>query len=293
MEQNNKIVLFQEKAIRRIWHKETWFFSIVDVIAVLTDSTQPSRYWNDLKKKLTKNEGAAQVFDKIEKVKFVGLDNKSYPSDGADRQIILRLIMSIPSPKAEPFKQWMAQVGEERIQEIEDPELGFERLKDIYKAKGYTDEWIERRLKSIGIRKELTDEWKGRGVKEGQEYSILTAEIAKATFGLTPSEHKKVKSLDKENLRDHMTNLELIFTMLGEEVTRSLAIQADAQGFEENHETAVQGGQLAGKARRNIEEDGRVKVVSTDNFLNQIKEAEQKQASPPDAISDITENRAG
>ena len=293
MEQNNKIVLFQEKAIRRIWHKETWFFSIVDVIAVLTDSTQPSRYWNDLKKKLTKNEGAGQVFDKIEKVKFVGLDNKSYPSDGGDRQTILRLIMSVPSPKAEPFKQWMAQVGEERIQEIENPELGFERLKEIYKAKGYSEEWINARLKSIGIRKELTDEWKNRGVQEGQEYSILTAEIAKATFGVTPSQHKKLKNLEKENLRDHMTNLELIFTMLGEETTRKIAINAKAIGFGENHEAASKGGEAAGKARLNVERATGEPVVSTDNFLNQIKEAEQKQALPPDAVTDITENTAG
>lgn len=289
MEQNNKIILFQEKAIRRIWHNEEWFYSIIDVIAILTDSSQPSRYWSDLKKKLTKNEGALQVFDKIEKVKFKGLDLKYYPSDGANTQTVLRLLMSIPSPKAEPFKQWLAQVGQERIEEIENPEMAIERARDIYKAKGYSEEWIESRIKSIGIRKELTEEWKQRGVKEGQEYSILTAEIAKATFGLTPSEHKNVKGLDKQNLRDHMTNLELIFTMLGEEVTKQFAIQDDALGFEENHASAHRGGTAAGEARRNLEKRG-AKVVSSDNFLHQIEEAEKNNIIPLDGnLRDDTE----
>jgi DNA-damage-inducible protein D len=288
MDATNKIVLFQEKAIRRIWHNESWFYSIVDVMAVLTDSSQPSRYWNDLKKKISKNEATNQVFDKIEKVKFLGLDGKSYPSDGANTKTLLRLIMSVPSPKAEPFKQWMAQVGEERIQEIENPEIAIERARDIYKAKGYSDEWIESRIKSIGIRKELTDEWSKRSVKEGQEYSILTAEIAKATFGLTPSEHKKLKSLDKQNLRDHMTNLELIFTMLGEEVTKQFAIEDDAVGFEENQDAARRGGKAAGEARRNIEKRG-AKVVSPENFLNQIENAEKKNALSIDTTPDVTE----
>lgn len=281
MEQNSKIILFQEKAIRRIWHNEEWFYSIIDVIAVLTDSSQPSRYWNDLKKKLIKNESAFQVFDKIEKVKFRGLDLKKYPSDGASTQTVLRLIMSIPSPKAEPLKQWLAQVGQERIEEIENPEIALKRAREIYKAKGYSEEWIESRIKSIGIRKELTEEWKQRGVKEGQEYSILTAEIAKATFGITPSEHKNIKGLDKQNLRDHMTNLELIFTMLGEEVTKQFAIQDNALGFEENHSSAYRGGTAAGEARRNLEKRG-AKVVSSDNFLHQIEKAEKNNIIPTD-----------
>lgn len=278
MEQNNKVVLFQEKAIRRVWsgdHQE-WIFSIVDVISVLTDSTQPSRYWNDLKKKMTKNEGASQVFDKIEKVKFLGLDGKKYPSDGANTQTVLRLIMSIPSPKAEPFKQWLAQVGAERIEEIENPELGIERIRLIYAAKGYPKEWIETRLKTIDIRKQLTDEWKIRGVKEGQEYSILTAEIAKATFGLTPSEHKELKKLSRENLRDHMTNLELIFSMLAEETTRRITVVDEAQGFLQNHEAALRGGYATGEARKRYEQTSGEKVVSPDNFLTQIEEAKNK-----------------
>ena len=191
--------------------------------------------------------------------------------------------MSVPSPKVEPLKLWLAQVGKERIEEIENPELAVERARDIYKAKGYSDVWIERRLKSIEVRKELTDEWKGRGVKEGQEYAILTAEMAKATFGVTPSEHKKLKSLDKENLRDHMTNLELIFTMLGEDVTRRVAVTKDAIGFNENLDAAQKGGQAAGEARERVEAVSGEKVVSTDNFLAQIEAAEQKKALPMDS----------
>jgi DNA-damage-inducible protein D len=288
MEQNNKIVLFQEKTIRRVWYNEAWWFVIEDVIAALTDSANPKMYLKNMRRRdIELNKGWVQIGTTLS----VETDGGVQKMNCANTKGLFRLIMSIPSPKAEPFKLWLAQVGEERIQEIENPEIAIERVREIYKAKGYSQEWIESRIKSIGIRKELTDEWKKRQVQEGQEYSILTAEIAKATFGLTPSEHKKVKNLDKENLRDHMTNLELIFTMLGEEVTRSLAIQADAQGFEENHDTAMQGGLLAGKARRNIEEDGRVKVVSTENFLNQIKEAEKKNILPDGAITDITEKK--
>jgi DNA-damage-inducible protein D len=281
MEQHNKIVLFQEKAVRRIWHKEQWYFAITDVIEILTETPQPRRYWSTLKKKILHTEGGSQLLSFMEQLKVEAADTKKYRTDVANTKGVLRILMSVPSPKAEPFKQWLAQVGEERIEEIENPELGFERLKDIYKSKGYTDEWINARLKSIGIRKELTDEWKNRGVTEGHEYSILTAEIAKATFGVTPSQHKKIKNIDKENLRDHMTNLELIFTMLGEETTRKIAINAQAEGFEENHEAAIKGGQAAGKARLNVERATGEPVVSTDNFLNQIKEAEQKQALPP------------
>jgi DNA-damage-inducible protein D len=293
MEQNHKIVLFQEKAIRRVWHKEQWYFAITDVIEILTETPQPRRYWSTLKKKILHTEGGNQLLSFMEQLKVEAADTKKYLTDVANTKGVLRIIMSVPSPKAEPFKQWLVQVGEERIEEIENPELGFERLKDIYKAKGYADDWIERRLKSIGIRKELTDEWKRRNVQEGQEYSILTAEIAKATFGLTPTEHKKVKSLDRENLRDHMTNLELIFTMLGEDVARRVSVTTDAQGFEENHEAALKGGQAAGEARERVEAISGEKVVSGDNFLTQIKEAAQKQALPPDAITDITDNSEG
>lgn len=281
MEQNNKIVLFQENTIRRIWHNEAWWFAVVDVIAVLTESTNPGVYWRVMKKRLSE-EGANESVTNCNSFKFVAADGKMRLVDCANTQTLLRLIMSIPSPKAEPFKQWLAQVGQERMEEIENPEIAIERARDIYKAKGYSDKWIDSRLKSINIRKELTDEWKERGVNEGQEYSILTAEIAKATFGLIPSEHKNLKSLNKENLRDHMTNLELIFSMLGEESTRLFAIEGDAQGFHENFETAQKGGKAAGDARRNFEKSGQ-KVVSNTNFLKQIEDAEKENTLPSES----------
>ncbi len=281
MEQNNKIILFQENTIRCIWHNEAWWFAVVDVIAVLTESTNPGVYWRVMKKRLSE-EGANESVTNCNSFKFAAADGKMRSVDCANTQTLLRLIMSIPSPKAEPFKQWLAQVGQERMEEIENPEIAIERARDIYKAKGYSDKWIDSRLKSINIRKELTDEWKERGVNEGQEYSILTAEIAKATFGLIPSEHKNLKSLDKENLRDHMTNLELIFSMLGEESTRLFAIEGDAQGFHENFETAQKGGKAAGDARRNFEKSGQ-KVVSNTNFLKQIEDAEKENTLPSES----------
>ncbi len=272
MEQDNKIILFQEKAIRRIWHNEQWYFSVVDVIEVLTDSPQPKTYWAMMKKR------ESQPFTNCEPLKLLAADGRQRLTDCANTEGVFRIIMSVPSAKAEPFKKWLAQVGQERMEEIENPEIAIERARELYKAKGYPEEWIERRIKSIEIRKELTDEWKNRGVKEGPEYSILTAEIAKATFGLTPTEHKTLKGLEKENLRDHMTNLELIFTMLGEDVTRNVAIKTDAQGFLDNHEAAAKGGQAAGEARERVEAISGEKVVSPTNYLNQIKDAEKNNS---------------
>ena len=274
MEQNNKIILFQEKQVRRVWHKNQWYFSIIDVIEVLTDSPQPSRYWNELREKLQKESENEQLFANTEKLKMKSLDGKQRKTDSANTQTLLRIIMSVPSPKAEPFKQWLAQVGQERIEEIENPEIAIDRAKEIYKAKGYPEEWIERRLQTIEIRKQLTEEWKNRGVKEGQEYAILTAEIAKATFGLNPSEHKEFKGLTKssDNLRDHMTPLELIFTALGEEMTRAVTVDTNAQGFEESAYAAQKGGRAAGKARLAAEKETNVKVVSDKSFLKQIEE---------------------
>ena len=270
--QDNKIVLFQEKSVRREWHKGQWHFSIVDVIEVLTDSPIPRNYWTKIKKSLIEE---SQLHPFWMQLKLTASDGKKRLTDCTDTEGILRIIMAVPSPKAEPFKLWLAQVGRERMDEIENPELGIERIRALYKAKGYSDEWISSRLKSIDIRKELTEEWQNRGVKQGQEYSILTAEIAKATFGLTPSKHKTLKNLDKQNLRDHMTSLELIFSMLGEESTRLFALEGDSQGFDENRETALKGGKAAGDARRNFEKSGQ-KVVSSQNFLKQIEDAEQK-----------------
>lgn len=283
MEQDNKIILFQENTVRRLWHDGRWHFSVSDIIGILTDSKDAKAYWRQLKKR------EPQLVTVCHGLKLMSNDGKQRVEDCASTEGVFRIIQSVPSPKAEPFKLWLAQVGQERLEEIENPEIAIERIKEIYKAKGYSDEWIESRIKSIGIRKELTDQWKKRGVKEGSEYSILTAEIAKATFGVTPSEHKSLKGLDTQNLRDHMTNLELIFTMLGEEVTRNLTVQTDAKGFNENLDTAIQGGQLAGKARRNLEEDGRVKVVSSENFLKQIEEAEKNNSLPADSATNNAE----
>jgi DNA-damage-inducible protein D len=268
MEQDNRIVLFQEKRIRRLWHNEEWYFSVVDVIAALTDSQNPNRYWTDLKRRSNKETGQSYAF--CVSLKMLSPDGKTYKTDCANTEGVFRIIMSIPSPKAEPFRLWVAQVGAERLEEMENPEIGIHRNLEYYKAKGYTNEWIKTRLKGIDIRKELTDEWKNRGVKEGQEYSILTAVIAKGTFGISPSEHKKLKGLEKPNqeLRDHMTNLELVLTTLGEEVTRSLAVDGDAQGFNENHDAAIKGGQAAGESRERVEAITGKKVVSSQNFLN-------------------------
>ncbi len=279
MEGNHKIVVFQEQNIRRIWHNEEWYFSVVDVIEVLTESTQPSRYWSDLKKRSSKESNQSFAF--CERLKLLRPDGKSYPTDAANTEGIFRIIMSIPSPKAEPFKLWFAQLGKERIDEIENPELAAERARGYYKAMGYDDAWIEMRLKSIDVRGQLTDEWKGRGVREGQEYAILTAEISKATFGMTPSEYKEHKELKKENLRDHMTNLELIFTMLGEEATKTQAVNTDAQGFIENKKVAIDAGTSAGKALDTFEKELGVKVITTNNFKAQIEAAKQQQEIPP------------
>ncbi len=269
--ENNTIISFSESKIRKVWHHEQWYFSVIDIIEVLTDSPKPSTYWGMLKKR------EPQLFTICEKVKMKGHDGKNYPSDCANTEGILRIVMSVPSPKAEPLKLWLAQVGTQAIEDAENPEIGFERLKELYKAKGYTNEWIERRLKSISIRKELTDEWKKRGVKEGQEYSILTAEIAQATFGLKPSEHAKFKGLEKENLRDHMTNFELIFTMLGEDATRQIAEIDDAQGFNENHDAAQTAGKAAGRALKAFEEEKKLKVLSPTNFLNLLEEGDKSE----------------
>ena len=270
--ENSNLIPFEGKEIRKVWHNEQWYFSIIDVIEVLTDSPTPSKYWGKVKNRM-KEETLKDLSPNWGKVKMQALDGKTYPTDCANTQGILRIVMSVPSPKAEPLKLWLAQVGTERIEETENPEIGFERLRNIYRAKGYPDEWIDTRIQSIDIRKQLTEEWKNRGVKEGQEYSILTAEIAKATFGMTPNEHKNLKGLEKHNLRDHMTNLELIFTMLGEEATRQFSVQDDAKGFYENHETAQKGGKVAGEARKNAEAKG-LKVISKENFLNRTQQSE-------------------
>ena len=271
MEQDNKLNLFEGKPIRKVWDSEQWFFSVIDIIEILTDSPIPRKYWDKVKRKL-KEEGINETSPIWRQFKLMASDDKLRLTDCADTEGVLRIIMSVPSPKAEPFKQWMAQVSKERIEETENPEIGFDRLREIYKAKGYPDEWIERRMQSIETRKQLTEEWKKRGVVEGQEFSILTATIAKGTFGVTPSEHSKLKDLDRQNLRDHMTPLELIFTALGEELTRDEAVRNDANGFNENHEAAQKGGSIAGDARRRVEERTGNKIVSKENYLKKLGE---------------------
>ena len=266
----NKIVVFEDKKIRRIFHKGEWYFSIIDIVEVLTESPNPRRYWSDLKIQLAENEGFIQLYGKIVQLKLMAPDGKMRETDTANTETIFRIIQSIPSPKAEPFKRWLAQVGYERIQEIEDPELATQRTRAIYKAKGYSDAWIEKRMRGIAIREELTDEWDKRGIKLQREYAILTAEISKATFGMTPSEYKEHKGLEKENLRDHMTDLELIFSMLGEAATKEIAVNRDAQGFDENKTAAKMGGKIAGDARRQLEKESGKPVISQENYLGRL-----------------------
>lgn len=224
MDENRTLAVFQGRKIRRLWHNNEWFFSIIDVIAALTDSTNPRTYWKVLKHRLNQ-EGSNETVTKCNQLKLVAPDGKMRLTDCANTESMFRIIQSIPSPKAEPFKLWLAKVGYERVQEIENPELAQARMKEIYKAKGYSNDWIEKRVRGIAIRDELTDEWKKRNVSDEKEFAILTAEISKATFGMTPSEYQEFKGLKKENLRDHMNDLELIFTMLGE-VSRTADINS-------------------------------------------------------------------
>ena len=269
---DNQLAIFEQKPIRRMEHNGEMYFSVIDIIEILTDSPKPRNYWSDLKRREN------QLHEVCVQLKLPSSDGKHYKTDCANIEGIFRVMMSVPSPKAEPFKLWLAEVGKQAIVETENPELGFERMTEMYKAKGYTDEWIKNRMQSIETRKLLTDEWKNRGVTEGVEYSILTATIAKGTFGLTPTEHKDVKGLERQNLRDHMTPLELIFTALGEEATRQFAIKEDAQGFNENHEVAQKGGNATGNARRNFEKETGLKVVSEANFLG-LKTGESGEKS--------------
>lgn len=265
-----KLVVFEDITIRRILHKGEWYFSVLDIIRVLAGTPNPRRYWPELKKQLSDTEGFVQLLGKIEQLKLESSDGKKYLTDTANTETIFRIIQSIPSPKAEPFKRWLAQVGYERVQEIEDPELATQRTRAIYKAKGYSDTWIEKRMRGIAIREELTDEWDKRGVKVQREYAILTAEISKATFGMTPSEYKEHKGLKKENLRDHMTDLELIFSMLGEAATKEIAVNRDAKGFDENKSAAKIGGKIAGDARYQLEQESGKPVISQENYLERL-----------------------
>lgn len=276
MEQS-KIVVFESKNIRRIWHNEEWYFSVVDVCGALTDSPDAAAYWRKLKQRLN-NEGS-EVVTFCHGLKLEASDGKKYVTDCANTKGMFRIIQSIPSPKAEPFKQWLAQVGYERVQEIENPELAQDRMKELYELKGYPKDWIDKRLRGIAIRQNLTDEWKERGIEYERDYSILTAEISKATFGITPSEYKAIKGLTKKshNLRDHMTDLELIFTMLGEKVTTEISQNEKPKTFVKSKLVAKRGGRVAGKARKETEKELGRSIVTNQNFFPKNKKFDEKE----------------
>lgn len=270
----SNIKLFESKQIRTVWNEtdEKWYFVVADVIQVLTDTPNPSDY---IKKMRKRDEELSKGWGQFVTPLSVDTIGGKQKLNCASAKGLLRIIQSIPSPKAEPFKLWLAQVGSDRLDEIENPELATQRARELYKLKGYPDDWIEKRMRSIAIREELTEEWKNRGVKEQIEYSILTAEISRATFGLTPSEYKKVKGLKSQNLRDHMTDLELIFSMLGEASTTEIVKTQNPKGFIQNKKAAKQGGAVAGNARRELESRTGKKVVSTDNYLPEAKKNKQ------------------
>lgn len=270
MNQITKIAIFNGKKIRKVIHNDEWWFSIADVIEVLTDSKDIKQYIKRMRSRDSElNINWGTICTPLE---MLANDGRKRAINAANTEGVFRIIQSVTSPKAEPFKRWLAKVGYERVQEIEDPEIAMQRTKSIYKAKGYSDKWIEKRMRSIAIRDELTDEWNKRGIKEQREYAILTAEISKAAFGMTPSEYKKHKNLSRENLRDHMTDLELIFSMLGEASTTMIATNRNTQGFDQNKKAAQDGGSVAGKARKDLENKSGQKVASKQNHLDLIED---------------------
>ncbi len=266
----SNIKLFESKQIRTVWNEadKKWYFVVEDVVAVLTDSSDPKQY---IKRMRQRDDELAKGWVQFVPTLLVETPGGKQKMGCANAQGLLRIIQSIPSPKAEPFKRWLAQVGSERLDEIENPELASQRARELYKLKGYSDEWIEKRMRSIAIREELTEEWKNRGIKEQREYSILTAEISKATFGLTPSQYKNLKGLKRENLRDHMTDLELLFSMLGEASTTEIVKTKNPKGFIKNKIAAKQGGAIAGNARKALEVKTGKKVITSRNYLPEAK----------------------
>ncbi len=267
--EETKLAFFKGKEIRKTLFQNEWWFSVVDVVAVLSESVDAGAYWRKLKQRLV--EEGSEVVTFCHGLKLTASDGKKYETDCANTEGIFRIIQSIPSPKAEPFKRWLAKVGYERVQEIENPELATKRTRMLYKLKGYPDSWIEKRMRGIEVRETLTDEWQKHGVKEQKEFEILTAEIAQATFGVTLSQHKKIKGLKRENLRDHMNDVELIFSMLGEAATTEITKVENPAGFVANKKVAKRGGRVAGVARSQMEKETGKKVVSKDNFLPIIK----------------------
>lgn len=273
-----KIVLFKHKQIRRVLQNGEWWFSVVDIIAVLTDSLKARVYWNAMKTRVMAQDGV-ELSTFCRQLKLESSDGKKYSTDCSNTEGIFRIVQSIPSPKAEPLKRWLAKVSYERIQEIENPELATKRTRMLYKLKGYSDDWIEKRVRGIAIREELTEEWQKRGATEQRDYEILTAEISRATFGLTPSKYKKLKGLKRENLRDHMNDFELIFTMLGEKTTTEIHKNEDSQGLNKLAEDANVGGSIAGEARVKIEKKLGRPIVSKQNYKNLLHKS-KKQLGP-------------
>ena len=269
MNPETKIAIFRGRKVRRTIYKNEWWFSVNDVCGALTESIDAGAYWRKLKQRL-KEEGS-KVVTICHELKLISADGKKYKTDCANAEGIFRIVQSIPSPKAEPFKLWLARVGYERVKEIEDPELATKRTRMIYKAKGYPDSWIAKRMRGIEVRETLTDEWQKRGIQDERGYKILTAEISKATFDMTPSQYKKFKKLKRENLRDHMDDLELILTMLGEATTTKLHRDRNSIGFPPLHRDAKEGGEVAGSTRRDIEKRTKKRVSTKKNYLKQNK----------------------
>lgn len=270
-----KIAVFKGRHVRGTMHNKEWWFSVIDVIEILTDTMRPRKYWSDLKQKLIK-EGYAEVSEKIGQLKMPAPDGKMRDTDCANTATMLRIVQSIPSPKAEPLKRWLAKVGYERVQEIENPELAMERMRAIYEKKGYPKEWIEKRVRGIAVRQSLTKEWDARGAETDIEYAILTNDIMEGTFGLQVDDYKKLKKLERENLRDHMNDIELILIMLGEATTTKLTKDRDTQGVPGLRKDAQDGGAVAGRTRRDIEKQSGTPVISGDNFLGLAKRKQLK-----------------
>lgn len=273
-QKNNSLAIFEGRSIRRVWHNRRWYFSVVDVIGALTDSIDKKDYWYRLKKREQESSGI-ELSTFCRQLKLLSSDSKFYETDCANTESLFRIIQSIPSKKAEPFKLWLAKTGYERVQEIENPELAQDRAKKYYELKGYPKGWIDKRLRGIAIRQELTDEWKQRGVEEKREFAILTNEISQATFGIPIKVHKEIKGLDpkfkNQNLRDHMNDLELIFSMLGERLSTEATRKRDAQGFTDNLDAAKEGGTVAGRARKDAENTFGIKIISPENYLDLTK----------------------
>ncbi len=266
MDKGNALAIFQGNKIRKTWHNEEWWFVLEDIVTALTDSLDPKQYIQKMK---LRDEELSKGWVQIVLTLSVSTAGGVQKMNCTNTEGAFRIVQSIPSPKAEPFKLWLAKIGYERVQEIENPELAQKRMKEIYKAKGYSDDWIEKRVRGIAIRDELTDEWKKRGVQEEKDYAILTAEISKATFGMTPGEYKQFKGLKKENLRDHMDDLELIFSMLGERVSTEITRKEDAEGYTEVEDAAIRGGRVAGNARKETEQELGRPITSKENYLSE------------------------